>query len=159
MKKYVFLIIAVVAVLIFFYSRSGDDTSEIAHVLDQMVEAGKQGMQGDLIEHVSIEYRDDYGGSYLVVKNVVENLFDKYKKFDTKYKNLSVSIDNPENGDKTAVANLDIHIVGYTSDVPIDLLGTEDSYQNITLYFKKTKILGWKVTRAEGFDNFNDYNM
>jgi len=153
MNKLAVLVIVVIALLVFFLCRSTDDTSEISGVIDQMVEAGEKGMQGDLMEHVSIEYKDDYGASYLVVKNVVENFFQKFSKFDTDYKNLAVSIDNSENGDKTAVANLDIHIIGYRSGTPVDILGSEDSYQNITVELKKSKLLGWKITKAEGFEN------
>lgn len=153
MKKLTVLVIVIIALLVFFLCRSTDDTSEISKVIDQMVEAGEKGMQGDLMEHVSIEYRDDYGANYLVVKNVVENFFKKFSNFDTKYKNLTVSIDESESDDKIAFANLDIHIIGYRSGTPIDVLGTDDSYQNVTVELNKTKILGWKITKAEGFEN------
>ena len=153
MKKLTVLVIVIIALLVFYLCRSTDDTSEISEVLNQMVEAGEKGMQGDLMDHVSIEYRDDYGASYLVVKNVVDNFFQKFSNFDTKFNNLAVSLDTSESGDKTAVANLDIHIIGYRSGAPVDILGTEDSYQNVTLELKKTKLLGWKITKAEGFEN------
>ena len=153
MKKLVVLVVVIIALLFFYLCRSTDDTTEISEVLDQMVESGENGMQGDLMEHVSIEYRDDYGATYLIIKNVVDNFFQKFTKFDTKYENLAVSIDKSESGDNTAVANLDIHIIGYRSGAPVDILGTEGSYQNITVELKKNKLLGWKITKAEGFEN------
>ncbi len=159
MKKLVYLAVALIVILIFVFSRSTDDTGEIAEVVDQMAEAGRNGMFGDVTEHVSIEYRDDYGATYLVVKSIVESFFQKFNKFDTKYKNLAVSFDESDEGDKTAVANLDIHITGYRSGVPVDILGREDLYQNITLNLKKNKLLGWKITKAEGLDDIVEEGM
>lgn len=153
MKKVVILVVIILAILILVFGRSADDSSEIEAVIIKMTEAGKNGEYQGVTEYVSIEYRDDYGATYIIVKKLVENLFQKFNKFDTKYKNLSVSVDQAENGDKTAAANLDIHITGYQSGVPVDIIGTEDLYQNITVHLKKTKLLGWKITKSEGFDN------
>ena len=153
MKKFISLILILLAIIAFLLWPSGDDPSEIEMVLNKMADAGRNSVFEGVTEHVSTQYRDDYGATYFIVKNIVQSFFEKYDKFETRFKNLSVSISESDSGDKMAVANLDIYIIGYKSDIPINILGDEDSYENIILTFKKSKLLGWKVVKSEGLDN------
>jgi len=153
MKKFISLILILLAIIAFLLWPSGDDPSEIEMVLNKMADAGRNSVFEGVTEHVSTQYRDDYGATYFIVKNIVQSFFEKYDKFETRFKNLSVSISESDSGDKMAVANLDIYIIGYKSDIPINILGDEDGYENIILTFKKSKLLGWKVVKSEGLDN------
>jgi hypothetical protein len=156
MKKFISLIFILLAIIAFLLWPSGDDPSEIEMVLNKMADAGRNRVFEGVTEHVSTQYRDDYGATYFVVKNIVQSFFEKYDKFETRFKNISVSISESDSGDKMAVANLDIYIIGYKSDIPINILGDEDGYENIILTFKKSKLLGWKVVKSEGLDNVTE---
>ena len=57
-----------------------------------------------------------------------------------------------EDGNKIAIANLNMNIKGIKSNIPISILGKDDSFENITLTFKKSKLGGWKVIKSEGLD-------
>ncbi|HZX15051.1 MAG TPA: hypothetical protein VFF49_11705, partial [Thermodesulfobacteriota bacterium] len=63
MKKYLILIIIAVVVLIYIFLPSGDDTREIEVILDGVIQAGKEKNLDGVMEHFSINYRDDYGAT------------------------------------------------------------------------------------------------
>jgi len=152
MKKIIVFTVFIIGIAAFFLWPSGDDPSEIEKVLNKMISAGQNGGYEGVTEHVSFVYKDDYGATYFAVKNIVRVFFEKFDKFETEYNNLSVSINDSEDGNKFAIANLNIFIKGYKSNIPINILGKDDSFENITLTFKKSKLGDWKVIKSEGLD-------
>ncbi|MGE5445841.1 MAG: hypothetical protein ACM3SR_14810 [Ignavibacteriales bacterium] len=151
MKKYIVLII-VIAILVYFFLPSRDDSREIEAVIHDVMEAGKKKDLDGVMGHFSIEYRDDYGTTYPVVKNVVKNLFGRFDSFDGKYSDLKVSMNETEEGKKRAVANFDTYISGISSGTAFAILGSEDSPKNLTVTLKKSKLTGWKVIKVEGVE-------
>jgi hypothetical protein len=152
MKIVAIILVLIIGIVAFFLWPSSDDPSEIEKVLNKMITAGQDGVFEGVTEHVSFEYRDEYGATYFAVKNIVKTVFEKFDKFETKYNNLSVSIDESEDGNKIAIANLNMNIKGYKSNIPISIFGKDDSFENITLTFKKSKLGDWKVIKSEGLD-------
>jgi hypothetical protein len=153
MKKYIILILIIAATLTYLFFPSGDDTREIEAVIQKAMEAGKKKDLESMMEHFSIEYRDSYGTTYPVVKNIIKTFFDKFDSFDGKYSDLKVSMDETEEGEKRAVANFDMYISGIRSDIPTDILGNADSPKNLTLTLKKSKLRGWKIIKVEGIES------
>jgi len=151
MKKYVVLII-VIAILAYLLFPSRDDSREIEVVIHNVMEAGKKKDLDGVMEHFSIEYRDDYGATYPIVKNVIKNLFGGFDSFDGKYSDLKVSMNETEEGEKRAVANFDVYISGINSGTAFAILGSEDSPKNLTVTLKKSKVTGWKIVRVEGVE-------
>src|SRR5579884_416732 len=151
MKRYIVLIIAI-TILVYLFLPSRDDSREIEAVIHDAIEAGKKKDLDGVMEHLSIEYRDDYGTTYPVIKNVVKNLFGRFDTFDGKYFDLKVSMNETEEGEKRAVANFDIYISGINSGTAFAILGSEDSPKNLTVTLKKSKLTGWKIIKVEGVD-------
>jgi hypothetical protein len=152
MKRYIVLIIAI-AILVYLFLPSRDDSREIEAVIHDAIEAGKKKDLDGVMEHLSVEYRDDYGTTYPVIKNVVKNLFGRFDTFDGKYFDLKVSINETEEGEKRAVANFDIYISGINSGTAFAILRSEDSPKNLTVTLKKSKLTGWKIIKVEGWTN------
>lgn len=150
MKKYVILIIIAVVVFIYIFLPSGDDTREIEAILDEVIQAGKEKNLDGVMEHFSINYRDNYGATYPVVKNIVKTFFDKFDGLDCKYSDLKVSIYETEERGKQAVANFEISVSGVSSGIPTFILGNGDTPQNLTVTLKKSKLAGWKIVKVEG---------
>jgi hypothetical protein len=153
MKKYIILILIIAATLTYLFFPSGDDTQEIEAVIQKAMEAGKKKDLEGMMEHFSIEYRDSYGATYPVVKNIIKTFFDKFDSLDGKYSDLKVSMDETEEGEKRAIANFDMYISGIRSDIPTDILGSADSPKNLTLTLKKSKLRGWKIIKVEGTES------
>ncbi|MER3446136.1 MAG: hypothetical protein C4291_04530 [Candidatus Dadabacteria bacterium] len=67
------------------------------------MEAGKKKDLDGVMEHFSIEYRDDYSTTYPVVKNIIKNIFAGFDGFDGKYSDLKVSMNETGEAEKRAV--------------------------------------------------------
>ncbi len=152
MSKYIFLGIVIVGIIIYLLIPSGDDPKEIESVVREVLKAGEEKSLEGITEHFSLQYRDEYGATYAVVKQVVKIYLDNFDSFDGKYSDLKVSINEGEEGEKEAIANFDIVITGVKSGIPTYILGDEDSSENLTVTFKKAPIGGWKIIRVEGID-------
>jgi hypothetical protein len=152
MGKYIVLTITILGLFIYLFLSSGDDPSEIGAVFNDVIEAGKKKDLDGVMEHFSINYRDDYGATYPIVKNVVKNFFERFDGFEADYSNLAVLINESEDGEKQAIANLDVRAVGIRNGIPVPLLGDEDTPQNIIVTLVKSKLQGWKIVKVEGIE-------
>jgi hypothetical protein len=157
MGKYIVLAIIILGLFIYFFLWSGDDPSEIGAVFNDVIEAGKKKDLEGVTEHFSINYRDDYGATYPVVKNVIKNFFERFDSFEGDYSNLAVSINEGEDGEKQAIANLDVWVSGIRNGIPVALLGDEDTPQNITVTLVKSKLGGWKIVKVEGMESDEEF--
>ena len=151
MKKYILLII-VISILAYLFLPSGDDSREIEAVIHDVMESGKKKDLDSVIKHFSIEYRDEYGATYPVVKNVIKDLFGRFDSFDGKYSGLKVSINETGEGKKQAVANFDMYISGINTGTSFAILGSDDSPKNLTVILKKSKLMGWEIVKVEGVE-------
>jgi len=156
LKKYVIFAIVIGVVLTYFLLPSGDDTKEIEAVFNKAMEAGKKKDLDGVTEHFSINYRDEYGATYPVVKNIIKNFFDRFDGFDGRYSDLKVSIKETEEGEKQAVANLDVFVSGIRSGIPSPILGVEDSPQNITVTLEESGLGRWKIIKVEGLEGVEE---
>jgi len=153
MKIITIFVVLIIGIAAFFLWPSSDDPSEIEKVLNKMITAGEGRSSEGVTEHASFDYRDDYGASYFVVKKIVQTVFEKFDNFETTYNKLSVTMNETEDGNKIAIANLNMNIKGYKSNIPINILRKDDSFENITLTFKKSKLGEWKVIKSDGLDS------
>jgi hypothetical protein len=152
MKKYTIFIIIVTLVLIYFFFPSGDDSREIEIVIQKTMAAGKKKDLEGMMKYFSIDYRDDYGLNYYIVKNIIKTFLDRFDSFNGKYSDLKVSMNETKEGEKQAVANLDIAISGVRSGFATDILGSTDSPKNLTVTLTKSRLTGWEIVKVEGVE-------
>lgn len=151
MKKYLILIIVGVGLAYLFFSLE-DDPREIEAVFVKAIEAGEKKDLDGVMEHFSINYRDEEGATYPVIKNVIKSFFDKFDGFRGEFWGLKVSINESQEGEKRAIANLDVSVSGISSGIPVSILGSEDSPQNLIVTLKKSGLGSWKIIKVEGVE-------
>ena len=157
MSKYILLLIALAVVLIYLFFPRGDDAGQIEAVFNEIRDAaGKKDAEG-ATGHFSLQYKDEYGAGYPVVKSVITKALEKYDSIDASYTSLSAVFGENEYGEKEAAANVDILVTGFKSGISYILIGSEGSPDNITVTLKKSGISGWKITGVEGLDTPDDY--
>jgi hypothetical protein len=156
-SKYLLLLIAAALILLYLFFPRGDDPREIESVFNELRDAAEKKDTDGVTEHFSLHYKDEYGASYHVVKNVIGNAFRKYDGIRVSYSGLSVLFSENESGEKEAAANLDVIVTGRSSGMFYDLIGSEGSPDNITVTLKKSGLGGWKITRVEGLDEQEGY--
>jgi hypothetical protein len=138
-------------VLMIFFIPRGDDNREIELVFNQMIKSGNEKNLEGLLENISLQYRDEYGATYPVVKEVIKRYFKNYDGFDARYSDLVVSITESEQG-LNALANLNINVVGFRSGTAISILGSEGSTDNLIVTLEKSFLGDWKIKSVQGID-------
>ncbi len=151
--KYIIPIVILGTLLIYFIYTGGNERSEIEAVFNDIIESGRNKDLEGVTEHFSLYYKDEYGVSYPVVKNIVSSTFEKFDSLDGSYGNVSVSLGEDENGEKLAYANVDVTATGTRGGTAHTLLGTEDTPDNITVTLKKSTFRVWKIIKIEGIDS------
>ena len=147
----------IVVLIVYFFVLSGDDTSEIEGVFDDIIESARDKDQEGVLERFSIHYKDDNGYNYLVIKRVLENEFQSFDSLDGSYENVSVQITEDGNGERVARAKVGVKASGVRGGVPKILLGSEDSYDDITVTLKKSSLGGWKIIEIDGVDKYEKH--
>ncbi len=156
MARYILPLIIVVALAIYFFNQSGDDPAEFEKIFNQVLEAGKQKNLEGITDHFSLQYKDEHGISYPILKNLIKRSFEKYDAFDGKFTVASTSVSENEQGEKLALVNMDLNITGTKSGIPYDLIGADDSPENITITLQKSTLGKWKIIEIEGLRGIDD---
>ncbi|MFQ5788705.1 MAG: hypothetical protein ACE5H1_12080 [Thermodesulfobacteriota bacterium] len=151
MKKIILAVIVVAVLLIIFFLPDGDDTSEMESVFNQVIIAGEGKNLDGVMDHISLHYRDEYGVTYPVVKNIVKRYFEIYDSFDAGYSDLDVSFNESEK-EVNALANLDVYVTGIRSDNSIAIWGNEESPDNVTVTLEKSILGDWKIKSVDGIN-------
>lgn len=152
MARIAVVIVFIIAGIYFLFFTDGDDPSVIDGVLTEAKAAGVERDLSGFMDNFSMQYRDEYGFSYLVIKRIVGRQFEKFEKFEAEYTDLGVVFDENEQGDKLAIATLDLRVKGFKKGLPIDLIGTDDSTDNINIEFLKSSLGVWKIVSVSGVD-------
>jgi hypothetical protein len=93
---------------------------------------------------VSYNYRDDYGFTYLYIRESMQRLFQKMSDSKVEYENLKITVE-----DNTAVAEIDIRIVATFAGETGYIIG--DLPNPVPLKFTLAKERAkWLVTKTEG---------
>lgn len=97
-----------------------------------------------VMSKVSFNYRDEYGFTYLYIKETMKHLFLKMSDIKIEYENLHINI-----ADKTATADMDVRIIATIGNDTGYVLGDlpKPVHLKFTLEKERTK---WLLTKTEG---------
>lgn len=152
MARYIIPLIIVVALLVYFFYPGDVNTVEIEGTIKDLIASARNKDSEGFIDHFSVHYKDEHGATYSEVKQMIEEAFDKYERFEADYSDLSVIRSKNEEGHNEASAKVDITITGVQSGKSHNLIGDPDAPDNIIITLKKTPLKGWKITKVEGID-------
>jgi hypothetical protein len=93
---------------------------------------------------VSFNYRDEYGLTYLYMKELMKSVFQRMSDIKIEYENLMIKVN-----DKTATADMDVRIIATIGNDTGYILG--DLPKPVHLKFTLEKVrTKWLVTKTEG---------
>jgi len=144
------LVILVLA-YIFFYGGKDDDEYFINY-FHEMVKAGEEKNLDKFMDNFSLHYQDENGLNYIVVKNIVKNVFEKYEKTEGIVSELSSSISKNEDGRETAVVYMNVIATASNGSIETVILGHNETPENITVYLEKSILGTWQIVRVEGIE-------
>ncbi|MBI5043894.1 MAG: hypothetical protein HZC10_08760 [Nitrospirae bacterium] len=136
------LIIAVSGIIIKFLLVS--EKSRILKVINE----GKDAIEAEDVEkcmsYVSLQYADDYGLRYLIVKRILIDVFKEFDGFKVLLDNVEIEVKEDK-----AVATFDLRIIVTLHNQPGYLVGTTDKPAKAKVYFIKER-LKWQVVKVSG---------
>ena len=138
----ILIIIVIAAIIVKFFLVS--EKSRILKVINE----GRAAVEAEDIEkcmsHVSLQYSDDYGIKYLIVKRILIDVFKEFDGFKVLLDNIEIEVKEDK-----AVASFDLRIIVTLHNQPGYLVGSTDSPAKIMMYFIKER-LKWQVIKVSG---------
>jgi hypothetical protein len=143
MKKSILLISllsGIALVVVFFPS----DKKRIMKVVD----SGRKAVVNEDLENfmdiISLNYTDDFGGNYTIIKKRMDRLFKQFENFDIKLDVLGISVNKDD-----AAAELNLNMIASEDEYRGYLIGDAEGGQYVKVYFGKSPYK-WKVKKIEG---------
>lgn len=143
-KKSIALSLLIILTPIILYFLWPSDERRIKRLFKEGSRAIEREDIDGVMAKVSFNYRDEYGLTYLYIKNSMKSVFQQMIDIMIEYENLKMKI----NG-KTATVDMDVRIIATMGNETGYILG--DSAKPVHLRFTLEKErTGWLITRTEG---------
>lgn len=152
MKKVLISILALSVLAWFLFSGGKNGDEYFNNYFSKMVKAGEEEDTDKFMDNFSLHYKDDYGLNYIVVKNLVKNVFENYDMVQGEFSNLSSSISKDSEGKEIATVNMDVTATADKNGIEKGILGFDSTPDNITIYLEKSTLGSWKIVSVEGIE-------
>ena len=143
-KKTLGLIFLIIILPVVVYLLVPSDASRIKKLFKEGAKAVELEDIDAVMSKVSFNYRDEYGFTYLYIKESMKTVFQQWGDIKIEYENLKIDIK-----DKTAVADMDVWVTASIGDNTGYVIGdlTKPVHLQFTLGKERTT---WLVTKTEG---------
>ena len=148
-KKTIALTFLIIVLPVVVYLLLPSDASRIKKLFRQGTEAIEKKDIDAVMSKVSFNYRDEYGFTYLYVRESMKSVFQRMSDIKVEYENLIVNV----NG-KTATADMDVRVIASIGDNTGYIMGdlSKPAHLTFTLEKERTK---WLIVKTEGLP-FNE---
>jgi hypothetical protein len=143
-KKTIALLFILIVTPLIIYLLWPSDESRIKNLFKEGSQAIEKEDLETVMSKVSFNYRDEYGFTYLYLKELMKTLFKQRDDIKIEYENIEINVN-----DKTATADMDVLILAKMGNNTGYILGdlSEPAHLTFTLEKERTK---WLVIKTEG---------
>jgi hypothetical protein len=143
-RKSIALLFILIATPLIIYLIWPSDENRIKKLFREGARAVEKEDLDGAMSKVSYNYRDEYGLSYLYIKELMKSAFQRMKDIKVEYENLKINIT-----DRTATADMDVRIIATIGNDTGYIMGDlpNSVHLKFTLEKERTK---WLVTKTEG---------
>jgi len=120
------------------------DESRIKKLFKEVAEAIEREDLDAVMSKVSFNYRDDYGLTFLSMKESMQSVFKRMSDIKITRENLAIKIN-----DKTAIGDLDVRIIATIGNNTGYVMGDLRKPVHLRFTLEKEK-MKWLVTKTEG---------
>jgi hypothetical protein len=142
-KTIIFLVILIISPVIIYFLWPSDE-SRIRKVFREGATAVEQEKIDEVMTRVSFNYTDEYGLTYLFIKEGMTKLFQNMDNIRIEYEITRIEIK-----DKTAVAELDIRVLATHGNDTGYIAGDLPKPVHMKFSLEKERTT-WLVTKTEG---------
>jgi hypothetical protein len=144
-KKKSLLIFHILFALVFLtYLLWPTDESRIKKLFKEGAEAIEREDLDTVMSKVSFNYRDDYGQTFLSIKESMRSIFKQMSDIKITRENLAIKIN-----DKTATGDLDVRIIATIGNNTGYVMGDLRKPVHLRFTLEKEK-MKWLITKTEG---------
>ena len=159
MKRRLFIgLLSVLFLTLFLYLFWSSDEARIRKLIKEGAGAAESRDLDSVMSKVSFAYRDDYGVTYLYLKEILKREFDRLSDIQVEYGELKIQIikkggtpgehPSPDAPDM-AVAEMDIRVVATAGTETGYLLGDVRTPVHVKFTLEKER-MKWLIVKAEG---------
>jgi len=143
-KKTIAFISLIAVILLIIYLIWPSDESRIKKLFKEGAHAIEKEDLDSVMSRVSYNYRDEYGLTYLYLKELMKSVFKQTESIKIEYEDVRITI-----SDDTAVTDIDVLVLATVGNNTGYILGdlSEPAHLTFTLEKERTK---WLVTKTEG---------
>jgi uncharacterized lipoprotein YehR (DUF1307 family) len=142
-KSLILLFILFTLSLIIYLSWPSDE-SRIKKLFKEGSKAIEKEDLDGVMSKVSYNYQDDYGLTYLYIKENMKRIFQQLNDIKIEYENLSIKVNN-----KVATADMDVRIIATMGNDTGYILGDLDKPAHLKFTLEKERVK-WLVIKTEG---------
>lgn len=145
-KSISILVLLLVAIPAVYFLRPSDERR-----IKRLFTDGKRAIESENLEgvmsKVSYNYRDDYGFTYLYLKETLKKQFEELSDITGEYYNLNIRISKD-----TATADVDVRVIATKGNETGYIIGDARSPAHLKFNLDKERTK-WLIVRLEGFSN------
>jgi hypothetical protein len=143
-KKSLILLSILFALSLIIYILWPSDESRIKKLFREGSKAIEKEDLNGVMSKVSYNYQDDYGLTYLYIKENMKRIFQQLNDIKIEYENLGIKV-----GDKVADADMDMRVVATIGNNTGYILGDLDKPVHLKFTLEKVRAK-WLVIKTEG---------
>ena len=144
-KKTIILLFILILTPVILYLVWPSDEARIKKLLKEGINAIEQEDLEHVMSKVSFNYRDDYGLTYLSIKEYMKKIFQQMNEISVEYENLAIKVH-----EKTASAEMDVRVVAQVGTDKGYVFGDYPNPEHIMLTLQKDRTQ-WYVIKTEGY--------
>jgi hypothetical protein len=143
-KKSIALLVLIILIPITIYFLWPSDESRIKKLFKEGSKAIEKEDLDTVMSKVSFNYSDEYGLTYLYLKESIKSVFKQMSDIKVEYENLNIKVN-----DKIAKADMDVRIIATIGNETGYIFGDlpKPIHLKFTLEKERTK---WLVAKTEG---------
>jgi hypothetical protein len=140
-----FLLLCAVVAAIAVFILWPTDESRIRNLIKDTAGAAERNDMDAVMEAVDFNYRDNYGLSYLYLRQALERQFAGLEDIEVEYEKLAIEVGE---GGK-ASASLDVRVIATAGGMRGYYIGDLDNPLGLSITLEKNAARAWRVVQAE----------
>lgn len=143
-RKSIIILLVIIFIPLILYILWPTDESRIKKLFKEGSQSIEKKDIDGVMSKVSYNYRDEYGLTYLYIKEYMKRFFHQMSDIKIEYENLKINIT-----DKTATADMDVRVIATIGNDTGYILGDLPRPVHVAFTLEKEKVR-WLIVKTEG---------
>jgi hypothetical protein len=147
-KRSIAILLILILIPVIIYILWPSDESRIKKLFRDGAKSIEEEDIDAVMSKVSYNYRDEYGLTYLYIKEHMKSIFQRMSGIQIEYENLDIKVDN-----KAATTEMDVRVIATAGGETGYIVGDLPNPVHLKFSLEKERIK-WLVTKTEGLPGY-----